>query len=118
MFLITNSEKLITEICKNPCYVRRQKNGVVILCDKENADAIYSNDTNTFWPIVKVGYLCESHTLIEVETIPVNVMAGFYFYHAGEFYTTEENLAAINALSDTDSMILDHEYRLAVLEII
>ena len=95
MYLITNSAKLIVEICNHPCYVRRQSNGVVILSDQEHADAIYSNDSDTFWPIERVGYLCDSHTLVEVESVPNNVVAGYYFYHAGEFYTTEANLSAL-----------------------
>ena len=95
MYLVIDSEKRIAEICEHPCYVRRQKNGVVILSDLEHADAIYSNDSNSFYPTEKIGYLCESHVLIEVESVPENVVAGFYFYHAGEFYTTEENLTAL-----------------------
>lgn len=120
MYLITNSSKLIVEICNHPCYVRRQSNGVVILSDQEHADAIYSNDSDTFWPIERVGYLCDSHTLVEVESVPNDVVAGYYFYNdnAGEFYTTEENLTKLSSLSDTDSLLLDHEYRLTVLEII
>lgn len=95
MYLIINSANLIVEICEHPCYVRRQTNGVVILSEKSTADAIYSNDSNTFWPTEKVGYLCDSHTLVEVESVPTEVVAGYYFYHAGEFYTTEANLNAL-----------------------
>lgn len=95
MYLITNSANLIVEICEHPCYVRRQTNGVVILSEQNTADAIYSNDSNTFWPIEKVGYLCDSHKLVEVESVPSEVATGYYYYHAGEFYTTEENLTAL-----------------------
>ena len=85
----------IVEICEHPCYVRRQANGVVVLSEQDKADAIYSNDSNTFWPTQQVGYLCDRHTLVEVESVPAEVVAGFYFYHAGEFYTTEANLTAL-----------------------
>lgn len=95
MYLVINSMKLIAEICKHPSYVRKQPNGVVVLSDKENADAIYSNDSDTFWPTASTGYLCESHTLVEVDSVPAEVKAGYYFYHAGEFYTTEGNLTAL-----------------------
>ena len=70
-------------------------NGVVVLSEQDKADAIYSNDSNTFWPTQQVGYLCDRHTLVEVERVPAEVVAGFYFYHAGEFYTTEANLTAL-----------------------
>lgn len=95
MYLILDSTDRIAEICEHPSYVRRQDNGVVILSDQEHADAIYSNDSDSFWPTEKLGYLCESHTLVEVESVPAEVVAGFYFYHAGEFYTTEANLTAL-----------------------
>lgn len=95
MYLITNSANLIVEICEHPCYVRRQANGVVVLSEQDKADAIYSNDSNTFWPIEGVGYLCDRHTLVEVENVPAEVVAGFYFYHAGEYYTTKANLTAL-----------------------
>lgn len=95
MYLITNSANLIVEICEHPCYVRKQANGVVVLREQDKADAIYSNDSNTFWPTQQVGYLCDRHTLVEVEKVPAEVVAGFYFYHAGEFYTTEANLTAL-----------------------
>lgn len=95
MYLIINSKTLIAEVSQHACYVRRQKNGVVILSDKENADAIYSNDTNTFYPIEKVEYLCESYKLVEVDNVPENVVGGYYYYHAGEFYTTESDLTAL-----------------------
>ena len=84
MYLITNSANLIVEICEHPCYVRKQANGVVVLSEQDKADAIYSNDSNTFWPTQQVGYLCDRHTLVEVESVPAEVVAGFYFYHAGE----------------------------------
>ena len=51
MYLITNSANLIVEICEHPCYVRKQANGVVVLSEQDKADAIYSNDSNTFWPV-------------------------------------------------------------------
>lgn len=95
MFLILTSANLIAEICTHPCYVRRQDNGVVILSDKENADAIYSNDSNKFYQLKSVNYLNETHTLVEVESVPENVVEGYYFYDAGEFSTTEKNLTEL-----------------------
>lgn len=95
MYLILDSTKRIAEILEHPSYVRRQANGAVVLSDKKRADAIYSNDSNTFWPIAPIGYLCDSHVLVEVETVPPEVVAGYYFYHAGEFYTTENDLLAL-----------------------
>lgn len=116
MYLILNSQKLIVEICKHPCYVVRQSNGVVVLSDAEHADAIYSNDTDTFWQTQAVGYLCDSHTMVEVEEVPKEVIAQYYFYHAGAFYTTENKLQALHTRTDADKMVIDHEYRLTIIE--
>lgn len=95
MYLIVTSKNLIAEICSKPCYVRRQSNGVVILSDRDHADAIYSSDSDSFWPIEKIGYLCESHTFVEVDSVPAEVVPGYYYYSAGEFYTTEANLSKL-----------------------
>lgn len=102
MYLIMDSENLVAEISQHPCYVRRQENGVVILSDEEHADAIYSNDSDKFYPLEKIGYLCESYHFIEVDSVPPEVVAGFYYYHAGEFYTTEENLTALARAKSPD----------------
>lgn len=95
MFLILTSTNLIAEICKRPCYVKRQKNGVVILSEPERADAIYSNDSNRFYQLTSINYLNETHTLVEVDSVPESVVAGYYFYDAGEFYTTEATLSEL-----------------------
>lgn len=95
MYLIIDSKNLVAEISQHPCYVRRQSNGVVILSDKQHADAIYSDDSDTFYPLEKMGYLCENYHFIEVDSVPPEVVPGYYYYHAGEFYTTEKNLTAL-----------------------
>lgn len=107
MYLILDSTGRIMDICNSPSYARRQKNGIVIRCNRDAADAIYSDRTDSFWPIERNGYLCDGHTLVEVESVPVEVVAGFYFYHAGEFYTTETeriNLAKSKA-SEVASLV-------------
>ena len=115
MYLILNAENKIIEICRHPSYVRRQKNGVAVLCDKEHADALYSNDSNSFYP---VDYFCDRYRIEEVDTVPNHVVAKYYHYCAGVFYTDEKLLAALNASSDADRLLLDHEYRLTILEIL
>lgn len=95
MYLILNSQDLIAEVCVHPCYVRRQSNGIVILSSQEEADAIYSNDTDHFYTIAPDGYLSDGHRLEEVESVPAEVVAGYYFYQGGKFFTTEANLSAL-----------------------
>ena len=102
MYLILDSKDRIVDICENFCYVRRQRNGVVVRCQKERADGIYSDHTDSFWPLEKVGYLCESHRLEEVDMVPEEVVIGYYFYHAGEFTTTEEDMAALAKVKEPE----------------
>ncbi len=95
MYVITNARKKIQAFGNLAQYVRRQKNGVVIFCAKEDADALYMNDNDTYWPIESDGYHVDSHSLHEVEAVPAGLTPGFYYYHAGEFYSTEEDLSAL-----------------------
>lgn len=93
MYLIINSEDLIVEIASGACYVRRQPNGVVTLSDKDSAEAIYSNDSDKFYPVENDEW--GNYLLVTIDTVPSSVVAGYYYYHAGEFYTTEKNLNAL-----------------------
>lgn len=89
MFIILDSSNLIADISDNVRYVRRQDNGYIVGCEKEKAEAIYSANTDKFYLIEAVGY-SESHTLIKVDEIPSNVVAGQYYYRDGEYHMTEE----------------------------
>ena len=95
MYLVLNPNGRVVDISKQAFYARRQENGVVIRCAEADADAIYSANTDSFYPLEPTGYLADGHTLVEVDSVPSEVVAGYYFYHAGKFYTTEENLTAL-----------------------
>lgn len=92
MYLILNHVGRIVNISEEARYVKRQENGIVVGCAKEVADAIYSTSTDTFYPLEPTGYLGDGHTLVEVNSVPAEVEAGYYFYQAGEFYSNEEEL--------------------------
>lgn len=99
-FLVLNSNRLIVEVCEHPCFVRRQSNGVVVLSTEDKADAIYVNDSDTFWQLQETNYLNDVHTLVEVESVPAVVVPGYWYYQKGEdgadeFLTTEERLTAL-----------------------
>lgn len=103
MYLILNHAGRIVDISEEARYVRRQENGVVIGCGQEDADAIYSANTDTFYPLEPTGYIGDGHTLVTVNAVPAEVEAGYYFYHAGEFYSTEaelQKLAQVKAEAD------------------
>lgn len=103
MYLILNHAERIVDISEEARYVKRQENGVVVGCAETDADAIYSANTDCFYPLEPTGYIGDGHTLVEVDAVPAEVEAGYYFYHAGEFYSTEaelQKLAQAKAESD------------------
>lgn len=92
MYLILNSEYKVMDICEVAKYVRRQSNGIVVLCDRADAEAIYSDDHNKYYPIDRVGYVADSHQLISVENVPENIVASYYYYRDGQYYTSQTDL--------------------------
>lgn len=92
MYLILNSKNKIVEICQNPAYVKLQSNGVVVLSNEYSADAIYSNDTDKFYQTKRTNYINDEHKMVEVENMPENIVAGYWHYWAGEYYTNEQNM--------------------------
>ena len=92
MYLILNSEYKVMDICEVAKYVRRQSNGIVVSRPQDDAEAIYSDDSNTFYPIERTGFVADGHTLVQVDSVPDGVVAGYYYYRNGEFYTSDREL--------------------------
>lgn len=92
MYLILNSEYKVMDICEVAKYVRRQSNGIVVSCGQDDAEAIYSDDSNAFYPIERTGFVADGHTLVQVDSVPDEVVAGYYYYRNGEFYTSDREL--------------------------
>ena len=103
MYLILNSENKILNISRMARYVYRQPNGIVVLCGAEKAEAIYSDDHNTYYPIERVGYVADSHQLVQVDSVPDGVVAGYYYYKDGEFYTSERELEELARAQGADA---------------
>ena len=92
MYLILNSEYKVMDICEVAKYVRRQSNGIVVSCPQDDAEAIYSDDSNTFYPIERTGFVADSHTLVQVDSVPEGIVAGYYYYRDGQYYTSQTDL--------------------------
>lgn len=92
MYLILNSEYKVMDICEVAKYVRRQSNGIVVSCPQDDAEAIYCDDSNSFYPVGRTGFISDCHTVVQVETVPDDVVAGYYYYRNGEFYTSDRDL--------------------------
>ena len=103
MYLILNSEYKVMDICEVAKYVRRQSNGIVVSCPQDDAEAIYSDDSNTFYPIERTGFVADSHTLVQVDSVPDGVVAGYYYYKDGEFYTSERELEELARAQGADA---------------
>ena len=103
MYLILNSENKILNISRMARYVYRQPNGIVVLCGAEKAEAIYSDDSNAFYPIERAGFVADSHTLVQVDSVPDGVVAGYYYYKDGEFYTSERELEELAKAQGADA---------------
>ena len=103
MYLILNSEYKVMDICEVAKYVRRQSNGIVVSCPQDDAEAIYSDDSNAFYPIERAGFVADSHTLVQVDSVPDGVVAGYYYYKDGEFYTSERELEELARAQGADA---------------
>ena len=103
MYLIVNSEYKIVDISNISRYVRRQPNGIIVLCDRADAEAIYSDDHNTYYPIERVGYVVDSHQLVEVDSVPEGIVAGYYYYRDGEYYTSQRELNELARAQQADA---------------
>lgn len=88
MFLILNSSNLIVDISEYANYVRTQNNGITVFCEKEKADAIYSANTDKFYPLEHSGYLGDSFTMVEIDEVSSRIRAGYHYFISGEFYVT------------------------------
>lgn len=120
MYLVLNSSNLIVDITSYAHYVRKQRNDVTVVCNQAEADAIYSANTDKFYPLEKTGYISDSYNLAEVFMLPPEVISGYYYFYSGEFYTSAElqaKLTQAKALEDMGEIIIDQEYRLTLLEL-
>lgn len=41
---------------------------------------------------INTNYINDEHKMVEVESVPENVVAGYWHYWAGEYYTNEKNM--------------------------
>lgn len=85
MFLICDYRGTIAEICDRAIWIKHQKNGVDILCNENEANAVYSNDTDSFYPAGRPLVSANKYHIVEVESVPEEVTALDYKYVNGEF---------------------------------
>lgn len=89
MYLICDYRGVIVEICENPAWIKRQSNGVDVLCPENEATCLYSNDTDTYYPAGKNTVPGNRYHLETVEDVPENVTPLHWRYSAGEFVSLD-----------------------------
>ena len=104
MYLICDYKGEIAEVCENPAWIKRQSNGVDVLCPESEATALYSNDTDSYYPAGKAVVPGTPYHLVEVDNVPPGAGKGWR-YEGGQFSkvafipTVEESVAAFAKLS-------------------
>ena len=91
MYLICDYRGTIAEICKQAVWIKHQKNGVDISCEEKDANAIYSNDTDSFYPAGRTCTAANRYHIVTVDVVPDDVVALEYKYINGEFVPMGEN---------------------------
>ena len=89
MFLICDYRGTIAEICKRAVWIKHQKNGVDISCDEKDANAVYSNDSDSFYPAGRPCTAANKYHIVSVDVVPDGVVALEYKYINGEFVKME-----------------------------
>lgn len=104
MYLICDYKDNIVEVCQRSVWIKRQTNGVDVLCDEADATALYSDDTDTYYPAGKAPTSGVAYRVVEVESVPAGVGKGWK-YEGGKFTraayipTAAESAQAIAKLS-------------------
>lgn len=104
MYLICDYKGMIAEVCENPAWIKRQSNGVDVLCPESEATALYSNDTDSYYPAGRAAVSGTPYHLAEVDSVPAGAGKGWK-YENGQFSkaafipTVEESVAAFAKLS-------------------
>lgn len=106
MYLICDYKGVIAEVCQHPAWVRKQSNGCVVLCDERDADAIYSNDTDSFYPAAKAAASGNPYHLEAVEDVPEGVAPIAWKYENGQFALSgEQQLGPELKLNRTENLV-------------
>lgn len=105
MFVILNRANLVASITEAVSYVRVEPSGLPVVTEPENAEAVYSAGNDTFYPLNTPTAAWRVATpgggvyhVEEVEGgVPDTVVAGYYYFSAGEFFMTPEKEQALAA---------------------
>lgn len=95
MYVILSSENKVVDMGQEILYTVIQDNGVAILSDSVEGDAILVQDSQNTWLTQRSGYETEWYRAVEVSDVPDEVVVGYYYYEDDVFYTTQEDMTAL-----------------------
>lgn len=83
MYVICDNRNIVRHYSEDIRYIKTQTNGVTVGCPPAQAEAIYCNATDTYWPIKETYVGQPTYTLYDVETVPEGAEVDITRYNVG-----------------------------------
>lgn len=83
MYVICDRWNIVRHYSEDIRYIKTQTNGVTVGCPPAQAEAIYCNATDTYWPIKETYVGQPTYTLYDVETVPEGAEVDITRYNNG-----------------------------------
>lgn len=84
-YLVLDYKDIITEIAVRAIYIKKLKNGHVDFATENDADSVYVEDTDSYYPARYTSDSCNTYQIVEVEEVPEGVEALKYRYTSNGF---------------------------------
>ena len=92
MYLVLDYKNIVTAIANRAIYIKRLKNGFVDFATENDADSVYVEDTDSYYPAKLAPNSCNAYRIVEVDEIPANVEPLKYAYDSANGFTKLETL--------------------------
>lgn len=83
MYVICDRWNIVRHYSEDIRYIKTQTNGVTVGCPPAQAEAIYCNATDTYWPIKETYVGQPTYILYDVETVPEGAEVDITRYNNG-----------------------------------
>lgn len=94
MYLVLDYKNVVTAIANRAIFVKRLKNGRIDFATENDADSIYVEDTDSYFPAKLASGSCNTYRIIEVEEVPEGIEVLKYRY-------TSEGFEKLETLTDS-----------------
>lgn len=94
MYLVLDYKDVITAIANRAIYIKKLKNGHVDFATENDADSVYVEDTDSYYPARLAPGSCNAYRIVEVEEVQEGVEALKYRY-------TSEGFEKLETLTDS-----------------